>query len=269
MNQQLTDYVSQARGQGMNDEQIRSELLNSGWQAGDVNQALGIETTPTKNFFLGKVGYIIVSAVLLLGIGVFAFSQLGFFDPSNEISQSSPTPAIDTPVPSPTDSPVPSANTRSTPTPKLSVSGTPKPTPTKTPQSNIPLEIVQATLNTSQLTYPFSGVTLNVVLRNNTSQQIDNYEYRFYLDEKTTFAQLVGNDLAYIEAGKTYVMEDAQSAITQLAKSCDFFGLATGQYHLHLKISTDTTKPLNSDTTGPTVTDKLIPFTLTSACQKK
>jgi hypothetical protein len=141
----------------------------------------------------------------------------------------------------------------------------------KLPQSNIPLEITQTTLSSSQLTYPFSGVTLKVMLRNNTTQQIKNYNYRFFLDKENYFGQYVGNELANINTNAIYEMESVneQGAISELVKSCDFFGLSAGQYYLHLKVSTDTTQPLNADTNGPQVTDKLIPFTLTKACLKK
>ncbi|MFH1769839.1 MAG: hypothetical protein ABH833_04210 [Parcubacteria group bacterium] len=38
---QLTTYISQQRQAGISDDQIRSSLLSSGWQAGDVDIALG------------------------------------------------------------------------------------------------------------------------------------------------------------------------------------------------------------------------------------
>ncbi len=47
MNQQLDDYIKQARAAGMNDEQIKSELLNSGWGKTDINPAFRGETFAT------------------------------------------------------------------------------------------------------------------------------------------------------------------------------------------------------------------------------
>lgn len=41
MNQQLEDYIQQARTAGMSEEQIKSELLRSGWAEDMVNQSLG------------------------------------------------------------------------------------------------------------------------------------------------------------------------------------------------------------------------------------
>jgi hypothetical protein len=136
--------------------------------------------------------------------------------------------------------------------------------------SSIPLQIVSATLSPSSLAYPFSNATLNVSLKNNTAQTIDQYYYRFFLDENHAFAQEVGNSYADINPGETYNLDqsDLQEIVGNLAKSCDFFGLSAGQYHLHIKISV-TTHPLNADTTGPDVTDVLMPFTLASSCAKK
>jgi hypothetical protein len=61
---------------------------------------------------------------------------------------------------------------------------------------------------------------------------------------------------------------DTQAAVNELNKSCLFFGLKAGQYNLHLKVSTDVKNQLNSNTTGPLVSDKLIPFTLVGDCIK-
>lgn len=40
VNQQLIDYINNARESGMDDEGIKSELLNAGWQEADVIAAL-------------------------------------------------------------------------------------------------------------------------------------------------------------------------------------------------------------------------------------
>ena len=39
VNQQLSDYISQARKSGMGDDGIREGLLQSGWQPADVEEA--------------------------------------------------------------------------------------------------------------------------------------------------------------------------------------------------------------------------------------
>lgn len=216
---------------------------------------------------LDKIGLILTLAVILIFIVSFALGKLGNSDKNTQ----SNNPVISQEF-LPTENP---AQISQTPTTTVNntpvVTSAPEPSTTKPPQSNIPLEIIQATLTTSQLTYPFSDASLKVVLRNNTSQQIKEYNYRFFLDKAPYFGQRVGNDLSYIDPGTTYQMDssDTQGAISELAKSCDFFGLEAGQYNLHLKISSDTTKPLNADTTGPLVTDKLIPFNLITSCQKK
>lgn len=341
MNQQLLDYVNQARAAGMTDEQIKSELLKSGWQQNDVSSAFGdgastitsqLDSTGQDAFinkwswggfllyvfyfigcrmykkallyFLGvivpifniwlwiksglkgrkmvwesgkwqdfesyrkrqklldKIGWLLLLVVIILSI---IFYVIGSFSNLKNANQNSGNPASSQEI-------IPSETSSLTVTPSIQpqVSSTPTPSIIK-PKSNIPLEIIQATLTPAQLNYPFSNAKLKVVLRNNTSQLIKEYNYRFFLDEANYFGQRVGNELANIDPGTTYEMDasNEQGAISELAKSCDFFGLDAGSYHLHLKISTDTNNPLNDDTTGPQVTDKLIPFTLTTTCNKK
>lgn len=56
INQQLIDYIKQQLGQGISEEAIVNELLTSGWQKGDVDEAFktandqknSIPTPPTK-----------------------------------------------------------------------------------------------------------------------------------------------------------------------------------------------------------------------------
>jgi hypothetical protein len=134
----------------------------------------------------------------------------------------------------------------------------------------VPLQIVSAALTPSLLAYPFSNAMLNVSLKNNSTQTINQYYYRFFLDENHAFAQQVGNTFTSINPGAMYNLDASilQEIVGNLATSCDFFGLSAGQYHLHLKLSV-TTQPLNADTTGPDVSDVLMPFTLTSSCTKK
>lgn len=43
----MENYIKEARAQGMSDQQIRWELLNSGWQVGDVDAALNGQATST------------------------------------------------------------------------------------------------------------------------------------------------------------------------------------------------------------------------------
>lgn len=46
MNKDLQDYVIQNRQQGMNNEQIKQNLLSAGWPETEVNQALGLGGRP-------------------------------------------------------------------------------------------------------------------------------------------------------------------------------------------------------------------------------
>lgn len=53
MNQELQDYIKQARDAGHNDEQIRQELLNSGWSADQINGVLHLNAPLVKNKLSG------------------------------------------------------------------------------------------------------------------------------------------------------------------------------------------------------------------------
>lgn len=235
------------------------------WESGKWGD---FENYKKRQTLLDKIALILLIVVVLLSI---IGSIIGaFVKPTNNKQASTPraTNSANLISPSPSNilnnssTPTPSSTPNASPTPKLS---------TIKSQPSIPLEIIQATLTPTQLTYPFTGTSLKVILRNNTPQEIKEYNYRFFLDKAIYFGQFVGNEIAYIDSGTTYEMrsDHEQGAISELAKSCDFFGLGSGQYNIHLKISTDTKNSLDADTTGPQITDKLIPFTLITACQKK
>lgn len=53
INQQLQDFVKNARRQGKTDEQIKSELLDVGWLEGDINSILNVEPGSFK-FYKGR-----------------------------------------------------------------------------------------------------------------------------------------------------------------------------------------------------------------------
>jgi hypothetical protein len=94
MNQELQDYIKKARGSGMNDEQIKQELLKAGWKAQDINPEFGgisaliptpiapkvetfSETTEPKNKSkLPTIALIVVIAVLLIAGGVLGYNYL-------------------------------------------------------------------------------------------------------------------------------------------------------------------------------------------------
>lgn len=239
------------------------------WESGKWQD---FELYKIRQKLLDKIGLIILVINILVLIASFVFG-FGKFSKNFDKTIMSENPVVNQETLSNDTSTTPTSQISSPTTIKTSPdsSQVSKSSNTKIPQSNIPLEITQATLNSSQLTYPFTGTTLKVLLKNNTAQEIKEYYYRFALDEIDYFGQSVGNNPAHIAAGAIYQVDsqDTQSAIEELASSCDFFGLSAGQYHLHVKISTDTSQPLLASTTGPQVTDKLIPFTLTKACQKK
>jgi len=64
MNQQLQDYIKEARTAGMNDEQIRKVLLESGWSEVDINTNLESSIKPEKTSGMKKS--LIVSIVIII-----------------------------------------------------------------------------------------------------------------------------------------------------------------------------------------------------------
>ena len=44
--QEITNYINEARKSGLGDQEIRSNLLRTGWPEKDVDDAFGIPTTP-------------------------------------------------------------------------------------------------------------------------------------------------------------------------------------------------------------------------------
>src|SRR3989338_5381960 len=98
-NQELSNYVSQARVAGKTNEAIKQELLNAGWQEADISEALGAGTAPISmpavatvaaaSGMSAKVISIIVVALLVAG-GVAAY--FAFFNkktPKNQTSNNS------------------------------------------------------------------------------------------------------------------------------------------------------------------------------------
>lgn len=82
MNQQLEDYIKQARQSGKTDDQIRQELLNSGWSSDDIKQHMALNeinnqaiTFGTRNSKLLKI--IGVSATIFIASA--GFIALGFY----------------------------------------------------------------------------------------------------------------------------------------------------------------------------------------------
>lgn len=94
MNQDLQDYIKKARGAGMNDGQIKQELLKAGWQEQDINQEFGGVFVPTPTPSAPKaeafsetttqrgksklftIIMVIVIAVVLIGGGVLGYTYL-------------------------------------------------------------------------------------------------------------------------------------------------------------------------------------------------
>lgn len=90
-NYRVTSYVSKARAEGMADEQIKSELLKSGWGASDIEKALGkmsdtaaSSEQPNESFsppsvrrsFVTISALVVVILVLTGGIGMLWSKQI-------------------------------------------------------------------------------------------------------------------------------------------------------------------------------------------------
>jgi hypothetical protein len=163
-------------------------------------------------------------------------------------------------------------------TPQTSATQTPSPSSQNQTESNPPLRIYAMSIAPSdKLTYPFSGNTLNVVLKNNSSQTIKAYQYAFFLDENDNLDNYNGVNAnnVNIPAGGVFSMKssDTQDAVGDaLKRACDFTGMTAGQYHLHLKISpaiiNGGLQGIGSTDTGPSISDMSVSFTLTNSCKK-
>jgi hypothetical protein len=75
-NQQILDYVAQSRRSGINDEQIKQSLLNSGWPENEISEAL-LGNFPSSSILnKPKTGLIVFITVIVL---VLAATASGYF----------------------------------------------------------------------------------------------------------------------------------------------------------------------------------------------
>jgi hypothetical protein len=231
-----------------------------------VNSAMDTSVGPKNPKPWKKVVLAVLLVIILAVAGWFAYK---YFYSSKASNQTAEVPVVNqevaqTPPLQTAENP---ATTETTPPPSQN---TTQPTP--------PLQIVSMSITPSaQLTYPFSGNTLSVVLKNNTSQTIKAYLFRFYLDENNNLDNYNGADASGINipAGGTFNMKsfDLKNAVGDVLKtSCDFTGMTAGQYHLHLKVSPGVIggglQGIETTDTGPSISDMSIPFTLTASCKK-
>ena len=68
-NEQLLNYIKQARQSGKNNEQIRQELINTGWKGNDVDEALKVNPPISKSFKFPVLALAIVGVAI---VGYFA-----------------------------------------------------------------------------------------------------------------------------------------------------------------------------------------------------
>ena len=62
----INTYIQQSRQQGISDEQIRQNLLGTGWQTDAVNQALGTISTVTSANSNSTRNILIITGVVML-----------------------------------------------------------------------------------------------------------------------------------------------------------------------------------------------------------
>ena len=74
MNQDLENYIKQARSSGQTDEQIKQALKSNGWQEADINQAFGgqsptpeIASVATKSWLTGRIIAIVIALLVIAG----------------------------------------------------------------------------------------------------------------------------------------------------------------------------------------------------------
>lgn len=76
MNQELQNHIKQARETGLNNEQIKQELLRAGWKERDINQSF-TPTPPKKKFGLSvrTITLIVVASVIVFGTAGYGAYQ--------------------------------------------------------------------------------------------------------------------------------------------------------------------------------------------------
>ncbi len=89
-NQQLIEYIKQAKASGMNDADIRAALLSAGWQGPDIEEALAISSVVSQASTTSHSSKLIVAivslvAVFLLAGGGFAYWYF-VYEPAQEES---------------------------------------------------------------------------------------------------------------------------------------------------------------------------------------
>jgi len=68
-NEQLLNYIKQARQSGKNNEQIRQELINTGWRGNDIDEALKVNHPISKSF---KFPVLVAVVIGIAIVGYFA-----------------------------------------------------------------------------------------------------------------------------------------------------------------------------------------------------
>ena len=97
MNQQLIDYISQARKSGMSDDKIREGLLQSGWVESDINEAMS--GAPSANLPLPKPKAMMSKSLALIFL-IIAIAIAGYFGGAYYMAkfQSFPLWPFETPI---------------------------------------------------------------------------------------------------------------------------------------------------------------------------
>ena len=195
---QILDYVNQQITAGISVEEIRKSLLSSGWQEGDINDALSransfsVTTNPTRaNRELNRKLLILI----LAGILIIGGSALGYFYYSkNNAVTLSPTP---TEMPTPTMTP---STTQ------------PVPTPTQSPNPKTVSDVVADNLRVARAKSIQTGFKQDInnnMIAQATGENVPDWQYPSTLGNSTSVSDPVtGKSFEYkVDSdGKDYIL---------------------------------------------------------------
>ncbi len=163
VNQDLLNYINQQLVYGVNKDEIKNILLDTGWQEKDIDDAINqttnlfpesIKPKEVKHISGKKLFALVSIGVLILGGGAMGY----FYHNGNKIITSyftgSPSPTISIPPTElPIVTPTPTPAHTSTPTPTASRTTTPTKTPSPTPTHTATPTPTATTTNCKVFTY--------------------------------------------------------------------------------------------------------------------
>lgn len=117
MNSDLIRYIEEARKSGMGDAQIREELLKTGWQEADVNEAMGgVLATPSPSRPRASTSKPLLTIMIALLAAIAIYAGAAYYMTNFQDLPLWPFEAPLEPIPSFTPRPSPSAAVLPSPT---------------------------------------------------------------------------------------------------------------------------------------------------------